>query len=111
MEQLRSVFDRPGVGYSAEYGLHEGGLAASVGTDHAEEIIGADLQIDLFERFVIVIGDAYVMHADQIHRMSVIKSVIESMLAITSSRRGSISTGRASMSRAIVSTTDTGNCF
>ena len=70
-----------------------------------------DLQIDVLEGFVPVVCDAYVAQRYQCHCGRIIKSVIESMLAIASSRSGSISVHSAPMSRAMVSTTDTGNWF
>ena len=108
-EQLGSVADRSRVGNRSQNGLHERRFAASVRTDDAQEVVLPDLQIDVLEGFVPVVCDAYVAQCYQCHCGRTIKSVIESMLAIASSRSGSISVHSAPMSRAMVSTTDTGN--
>ena len=108
-EQLGSVADRSRVGNRSQNGLHERRFAASVRTDDAQEVVLPDLQIDVLEGFVPVVCDAYVAQRYQCHCGRIIKSVIESMLAIASSRSGSISVHSAPMSRAMVSTTDTGN--
>ena len=96
------------MGHGAQNGPHERGLAAAVGTDDSEKILRADLQIDVLQRLVPVVGDADIVQGDEIH-WATIRSVSESMLAMTSSFSGSIATLCASMSRAITSTAEAGN--
>ena len=60
-EQLRGEFDAARVGDRPEDGLHQRRLAASVGTDHAQEIPFADLQIHVLQRLVPVVFDSCVV--------------------------------------------------
>ena len=109
-EQLRRQTYFARMGHGSEYGFHECRLSAAVGTYDTQEIVVADFQIDMLNGFVSVVCDAYVAHRYQIH-FAVIKSVIVSMFAMASRSSGSIATYSASMSRAMTSTVDAGNCF
>ena len=98
------------MGHGSEYGFHECRLSAAVGTYDPQEIEVRNLQVDVPEGLVAVVCDTYVAQRYQI-RFAVIESVIASMAPMASSSSGSISTYSASMSRAMISTVDAGNCF
>lgn len=109
VEELGRKVDRTRIGHRAEDRLHEGRFTASVRADHPEEVPVRDRQTDVVQSLAAVVGDADAIERDQIHRC-VIFWVIRRISAQISSANGSNSTASASISAAMASTLERGNC-